>query len=180
MSEELKMDAERAAFEAFAIGHNHSTKTDVSGYCHPSTAMLWRAWQAARQAPAVGAVPDGWKLVPSEPTLKMREAFSSVDQLRYTVSNRKLFKAKHSWDAMLAAAPQPTDNAKEFQQAECPADGVVVSRDQLKKIHRDLDACQKVIWLGLRGADPAYVNDAQESLAVIDTLLAQQAQGGES
>lgn len=53
----------------------------------------------------------------------------------------------------------------------------LVSVEQLKQIHRALDACQKVIWLagcGERGYcfDPAYVNEAQEQLKVIEDLLA--------
>ncbi len=59
------------------------------------------------------------------------------------------------------------------------ADLRLVSVEQLKKIHRDLDACQKVIWLaGCRprgyGFDPAYVTDAQARLAEIEALVAQQ------
>lgn len=57
------------------------------------------------------------------------------------------------------------------------ADLRLVSVEQLKKIHRDLDACQKVIWLaGVRprgyGFDPAYCTDAQARLKEIETLIA--------
>jgi hypothetical protein len=41
---------------------------------------------------------------------------------------------------------------------------------QLKKWHRDLDACQKVIWLQ-GGFDPAYCMDAQDCLKEMDTVL---------
>lgn len=63
--------------------------------------------------------------------------------------------------------------------AEQP-DAVRVPVETLRRIHRDLDACQKVIWLaGCRprgyGFDPAYVTDAQARLKEIDALLA----GGE-
>lgn len=57
------------------------------------------------------------------------------------------------------------------------ADLRLVSVEQLQKIHRELDACQKVIWLaGCRpqipgGFDPAYVTGAQEQLKVIEALL---------
>lgn len=53
---------------------------------------------------------------------------------------------------------------------------VLVDQEWLKRLHRDLDACQKVIWLGLRGADPAYCQDAQDRLKEIDELLAQPAE----
>lgn len=54
---------------------------------------------------------------------------------------------------------------------------VLVDREALLRIHRDLDACQKTIWLaGVRprgyGFDPAYVEDAQARLKEIDALLA--------
>lgn len=59
------------------------------------------------------------------------------------------------------------------------ADLRLVSVQQLQKIHRDLDACQKVIWLaGVKprgyGFDPSYVTDAQARLKEIETLLTAQ------
>lgn len=64
------------------------------------------------------------------------------------------------------------------EEATMPAaDLRLVSVEQLKKIHRDLDACQRVIWLaGCRphvpnGFDPSYVTDAQERLKEIEALL---------
>lgn len=57
------------------------------------------------------------------------------------------------------------------------ADLRLVSVKQLQKIHRELDACQKVIWqAGCRprvpnGFDPAYVTGAQEQLKAIDGLI---------
>lgn len=47
----------------------------------------------------------------------------------------------------------------------------VVTTDWLKRIHRDLDACQKLIWANLRGCDPSYYEDAQERLREIDAML---------
>lgn len=60
---------------------------------------------------------------------------------------------------------------------ELSAETLVITKAQLEAIRRDLDACQKVIWLaGCRprvpgGFDPAYVTDAQERLAEIDALM---------
>ena len=48
---------------------------------------------------------------------------------------------------------------------------VTVSLEQLKKWHRDLDACQKVIWLR-GGFDPAYCTDAQDCLKEMDAVMA--------
>jgi len=52
---------------------------------------------------------------------------------------------------------------------------VLIDREALQRIHRDLDACQKVIWLA-GGFDPAYCRDAQARLKEIDELLEQPAQ----
>lgn len=57
---------------------------------------------------------------------------------------------------------------------------VRVPVETLQHIHRDLDACQKVIWLaGCRpfgyGFDPAYVTEAQARLKEIDALLSKEA-----
>lgn len=48
----------------------------------------------------------------------------------------------------------------------------LVSVGDLKKIHRDLDACQRVIWLA-GDFDPAYCADAQARLKEIEGLIAQ-------
>lgn len=67
---------------------------------------------------------------------------------------------------------------KQREQADSSMQrAVLVPVDRLKAIHRDLDACQKVIWMaGCRprgyGFDPAYVADAQERLKEIEALLA--------
>ncbi|EWC40174.1 hypothetical protein [Stutzerimonas stutzeri] len=67
------------------------------------------------------------------------------------------------------------------EKATTPDEQRLVSVELLKKIHRDLDACQKVIWLaGCRpqvpsGFDPSYVTDAQERLKEIEALLEEQA-----
>ncbi|MDZ4337152.1 MAG: hypothetical protein U1A62_26085 [Pseudomonas sp.] len=55
---------------------------------------------------------------------------------------------------------------------------VKASLEWLKQVRRDLDACQKVIWLaGCRpqvpgGFDPSYVTAAQARLQEIDALIA--------
>jgi len=69
--------------------------------------------------------------------------------------------------------------ARAMLAAEQP-DTVRVPVETLQHIHRDLDACQKVIWLaGCRprgyGFDPAYVSDAQARLKEIEALLGKEA-----
>lgn len=76
---------------------------------------------------------------------------------------------------MQAQAPEVSS-----EKATTAADLRLVSVEQLQKIHRELDACQKVIWLaGCRprvpgGFDPAYVTGAQEQLKVIEELIKHQ------
>jgi hypothetical protein len=61
--------------------------------------------------------------------------------------------------------PEETKNAA--LSGECK----IVPVAQLKKWHRDLDACQKVIWLR-GGFDPAYCLDAQDCLKEMEGVLA--------
>lgn len=64
-----------------------------------------------KQDPAAVAVPDGWKLVPVEPTQQM------LDVGRWTgagsVSVQEEWARKEVWQRMLAAAPQPPVAAQE-------------------------------------------------------------------
>lgn len=69
--------------------------------------------------------------------------------------------------AATAAHPIP---AQQSPAAAIPEESVTVSIDELKRIHRDLDACQKVIGLA-GGFDPAYCTDAQESLLLLNAML---------
>jgi|GEM_PF-4819778 len=63
-----------------------------------------------------------------------------------------------------------------------PKEYRLVPVEVLRRVHRDLDACQKVIWLAgcqprvLNGFDPAYVTEAQARLAEIDQWMEAQQQ----
>lgn len=50
-----------------------------------------------------GNVPDGWKLVPIEPTEEMREAFHIANE---EYENGRGWSPDHQWNAMLSAAPE--------------------------------------------------------------------------
>ena len=100
--------------------------------------------------------------------------------------------AGHMGSVSVLAERSPDENhtAPVFAAPPAAAHGddvpgtVRVTADWLKKVHRDLDACQKVIWLaGCRprvpgGFDPAYCEDAQARLKEIDEHIAR-AQAGE-
>lgn len=69
-----------------------------------------KGWNACRDAMLQGAdgnspvIPDGWVMVPVEPTPDMREAYHQA-QAEYEDSDG-LWSPDHQWQAMLAAAPQ--------------------------------------------------------------------------
>lgn len=52
--------------------------------------------------------PLGWKLVPIRPTEEMLLAYEAYSKLPYNpANNAQQYKAKHTHDAMLRAAPEP-------------------------------------------------------------------------
>ena len=52
-----------------------------------------------------GSVPDGWKLVPREPTQAMWDAWAKAD-----------YQLIDQWQAMYDAAPAPTDTAAQEKE----------------------------------------------------------------
>ncbi|WP_199031324.1 hypothetical protein [Ralstonia sp. ASV6] len=67
--------------------------------------------------------------------------------------------------------PAPDLTAKLAPSQGLPSGYVLVPTDRLKAVHRDLDACQKVIFYA-GGFDPAYSADARARLKEIDRWLA--------
>jgi hypothetical protein len=120
-------------------------------------------WQARAQLAAPAGVPDGWRVDRGYSPNGYVLHSPSGSMIRVCDSGMGGIETAFAMflKALLSAAPSPATES----------DVVPVPRDRLKKIHRDLDACQKVIWSGLRGADPAYCEDAQECLAAIEDLL---------
>lgn len=87
---------------------------------------------------------------------KGQDAFATCDLDRYSeLYGHVLFETKIAYRA-----------------PALPEGYALVPFDQLKKIHRDLDACQKLIRANMRGCDPAYYEDALVSLAHIEAMLA--------
>lgn len=60
---------------------------------------------------------------------------------------------------------------EETKNAAVSGEWKLVPVTQLKKWHRDMDACQKVMWLR-GGFDPAYCLDAQDCLKEMEGVLA--------
>ncbi|HGA6552044.1 TPA: DUF551 domain-containing protein [Salmonella enterica subsp. enterica serovar Thompson] len=72
-------------------------------------------------------IPDGYALVPVEPTPEMREAFHVANE-EYESGSYDVWKPDHQWQAMLAAAPQP-QNAQQNIPENIPAGNSTVIQD---------------------------------------------------
>lgn len=84
------MSDQRERFEAWATKNKMDTSCFDGFYGDRDTFMAWQAWQAA--------CPDGWKVVPIEPTDSM------LDSAFYPGC-----AAIETWRGMLSAAPKPED-----------------------------------------------------------------------
>lgn len=67
---------QRAANNGRVYEDHYFKRASTSGdYLNPSCEHGWQVWQSARaQQPASVAVPEGWKLVPVEPSFEIRQA----------------------------------------------------------------------------------------------------------
>ena len=74
---------------------------------HREQGIAFAAWQAARR---MQEVPNGWKLVPVEPTEKMVNEGGCAQTFQHGHRYIGEYAAKAAWRFMLAAAPQPPEN----------------------------------------------------------------------
>lgn len=70
---------------------------------HGMREKCYNVARAALESLPAASVPDGWKLVPVEPTDGMQDAHKRV----------RASGACHVWSTMLAAAPNPNDAKEE-------------------------------------------------------------------
>jgi hypothetical protein len=71
----------------------------------------WKAWQAAQAAQPAPTVPDGYVLVPVEPTEEMLAAVvTSMDDHLFGANAEKQYR--EDWAAMLAAAPSTKEKTE--------------------------------------------------------------------
>lgn len=91
-------EQERAEFIKWAIDALEANTEQCllfeNEFADPLTNAAWFAWQASRRAQVV---PEGWKLVPIEPTLEMLDAYVAADG--------RFHSGRTDWAVMLAAAP---------------------------------------------------------------------------
>lgn len=124
-------DVERAASHAFQAHYRGSAYEGMSWLSiHPSDGERWiRSTRAALESLPAVKVPDGWRLVPVEPTEDMYMAgqwahYQAEEECRIEIANadghsffnekpetmrRRKNRAAHVYKAMLAAAPNPND-----------------------------------------------------------------------
>lgn len=78
----------------------------------PHQSLLERMVEAAQAKR--GAVPDGWQVVPKEPTPEMLDA--------YVKNNARFHSARSDWASMLAAAPAPDQFRDAAEMVSDPAE----------------------------------------------------------
>lgn len=122
-------DKNRAEFLAWVRTHEE---------CHGAIdeGSAWAAWQAARRAQVV---PEGWKLVPVEPSKQMRydAQKASMDHSPHSEWIKDEWPdVKRIWKAMLAAAPQPAEALPAFQTEAVEAAPVQL-QESISKVLED-------------------------------------------
>jgi hypothetical protein len=116
VQEPVALGQEREAFEAwhdsFFVNKGHAAHHrfhDRDGYCIDDIQNQWKGWKerAKRTTPpaAQPAVPEGWKLVPVEPTHGMVKAFQDAMSLEFGMRTTAGYHAR-VYSAMLATAPE--------------------------------------------------------------------------
>ena len=70
----------------------------------PDSSSMHEALSVRMPSPSA---PEGWQLVPVEPTKAMREAFHEAHEEWESGDDGRLDCPDHQWRAMLAAAPKP-------------------------------------------------------------------------
>ena len=89
---------ERERFEAWAKSRGNQMQMIEGEYVCPITSDQWEAWQAA--------CPEGWQVVPVEPTEAMT-AKMSLGSATDAPNKEPIEFWKRAWVRTLAAAPHP-------------------------------------------------------------------------
>jgi len=106
----MNIELERQAFEAHMRlgGYSNPEKHPDGSYVSSAMELWWQGWKARAARPAQTeqqpvAVPEGWKLVPVQPTAEMLAAVttSTFEPLR----QEAMKMAREDYQAMLYAAP---------------------------------------------------------------------------
>lgn len=101
-----KLTDERKAFEEHMADPSLLLRNADGDYMYMRVARLWRCWQA-RAALSAPAVPEGWKLVPIEPTPEIIEAMRNGPADYHF---RDIYdQINAAYCRAIAAAPQPQE-----------------------------------------------------------------------
>jgi len=139
----------RAQFEAWATGEGFSVaRIGGQNYNDIAVHAAWDAWNAALRA-----APEGFVLVPVEPTTEMVEAFNRRDELPYPEKNRRAYKAIHCYAALLAARPQGVKDRP-------PIDGCTESNCKRCRTHPNHRGDMEHAGIGWRPDNPQEASDA--------------------
>ena len=109
-------DPDRAEFEAHfskpPFEWNFKRRGEESAwpgsYLNLEHEYAWQGFKMALEWERGRATPEGWQLVPKDPTEEMVEAMHQRISMQYNQANiAQRYQAKHAYADMLAAAPQP-------------------------------------------------------------------------
>ena len=109
---EIEKDSNREAFESWFESRYDANfmqfALDLDMYVDKHTQKSWEAWQAAKAQ----AVPEGFVVVPKEPTDEMLFAASGRDIVaeHYGGENIMWSEVRETWKAMLEAAQEPAND----------------------------------------------------------------------
>ena len=101
----MNLQKEREMFEAW-VGSNGRNIERFSDGSYKSMTLdkEWKAWQEAKAQ----AIPDGFVVVPKEPTPKMIDATWDFDEEIQDMSHNS--RNEFIYNAMIAAAQEPTND----------------------------------------------------------------------
>ena len=106
----MDVEKEREAFEAYMaekyknLMDRRQCLNNGGGYMAWDMNVAWQVWQAAKAQ----AVPDGFVVVPKEPTPKMIDATWDFDEEIQDMSHNS--RNEFIYNAMIAAAQEPTND----------------------------------------------------------------------
>ncbi|MDS7846589.1 hypothetical protein [Klebsiella michiganensis] len=108
-------DDGRADFEAWVVEYHKGDTAkaqfpDGEDYANAHTRCVWKAWSASRaamlQAGNSPVIPEGYVLVPKEPTKEMIAAAMNCDDVEFNSDETFCVNFDNIYTAMIAAAPQ--------------------------------------------------------------------------
>jgi hypothetical protein len=104
MSDAIRTAGAKLANIAYNLAQRKDLPPDIIA-CLDACRREWDAAVRAPSAPVAREVPEGWQLVPKEPTAAMMDgAFNNIS---LSDAHSTYGVTEHVWDFMLAAAPTP-------------------------------------------------------------------------